>query len=260
MHAIMTEIPSPSTDDFAPHADLASAFAWWQEAGVTLDFAEDTQNWLEEPPSPEEAPQPKAKGAPAKTPLKTNALERALKPSSAGPIGGDAASWPKDLDGFRKFWLEDPALPGPQTERRIAPRGAQNAALMLLTAQPDDADAGQLFSGNQGKMLSAIIRACGLSADEDIYFASTLPSVTAMPDWQDLGVRGLGKLTRHHISLAAPKRVLVFGRSLSGVLECAADRAEVGDIPLMIAPSLENLARSSSRRARFWDNWLDWTA
>ena len=158
-----------------------------------------------------------------------------------------------------------PAMGTPVRSRSsMPPRGVHGAKLMLLVAQPEGEDDERLLSGPQGRLLAAILRAMGL-AEEDTYCASALPRPAPLPDWTALAAQGLGDLTRHHIALAAPQRLLVFGRGLAPLL------AENGEpapalplggraIPLMIAPRLDRLARMPGHRKQFWTKWLEWSA
>ncbi|PZT87917.1 MAG: hypothetical protein DI637_08590 [Citromicrobium sp.] len=102
----------------------------------------------------------------------------------------------------------------------------------------------------------------------DAYLASAIPAATGHPDWADLAARGLAGVTRHHCNLVAPGRILVFGRELAPLFDIAADDRRkpqyltLGErqLPLLLAPSLEELSRTPQRRRTFWNSWLDWTA
>lgn len=252
----MTDTASSSPREISTIEGFRGALDWWREAGVDCDFADDVQAWLEEP----QADRPAPKAAPSKPVEKpTTAFDRAVSSPSGAPIGGDKADWPRELAAFRELWLHEPSLDDGRTQGRVSPRGRAEAELMVLVGQPDEGDSERLLSGPQGQVLGEILKAMRIS-DDAIYLASALPRRTAMPDWGDLAARGLGELTKHHVSLASPKRLLVFGRGLAGLLGCETNAAQFGETPLMIAPSLDNLARSAGRRKRFWNNWLDWTA
>ncbi len=232
-------------------SDYAAALDWWREAGVDLDYADAPTAWLREAEAePDIAPSPPPRTVPRQS--ATPAIDRALARDPAGPIGGDRARWPTDLAGFRAFWLAEPSLdPGPRAER-IAPRGEAGAALMVLVGMPDVDDRGHLLSGSQGGLLDRILLAMGL-ARSAVYVASALPRVTPMPRWEDLAARGLSAVTRHHIALATPARIIAFGKPAAGLAgDC--------DCPLLAAPQLETLARSAAHKRRFWQDWLQWSA
>jgi DNA polymerase len=278
MTDLQTPSPSLGLDEFRSPEGIKAALDWWREAGVDCDFASEPHDWLRQPASEQaaaKAEEAQAKPSLPKKPPPTTAMERALSSSSAGTvddaaiIGGEAENWPQDLASFHKFWLEEPSLNEGSSKQRIAPYGKAEAELMVLVAQPDvqdgasDAEKARLLSGPQGTLLNALLQACGI-AGEALYLASALPVHDPIPDWERLAARGLGPLTVHHVKLAAPKRLLIFGRNIAHLLDCEPNAKTgaqmLGETPLMIAPSLDNLARSPSRRARFWNNWLEWSA
>ena len=232
-------------------ADYAAALDWWREAGVDLDYGNEPTAWLREPEAAAE-PEPTRPPRTVPRPSATPALERALAREPGAPIGGDPARWPGDLGGFREFWLIEPSLDPGSLAERVAPMGEAGAALMVLTGQPDEGDREVLFAGDQGALLARIFRAMGV-AESAVYLASALPRCTPLPDWDDLAARGLAALTRHHIALAAPQRLIVFGRAPEMLArDCG--------VPTLAAPQLETLARSAAHKRRFWNAWLEWSA
>ena len=231
--------------------DYAAALDWWREAGVDCDYSDEPRAWLREPEVEVEA----AASPPPRTVPRQSAqpaLDRALAREPGAAIGGDLARWPKDLTAFREFWLTEPSLDPGALGDRVAPVGKAGAALMVLTGQPDEGDREVLLTGEQGQLLGRIFRAMGLGESE-VYLASALPRVTPLPDWNDLSARGLADLTRHHIALAKPARVIIFGKGPSML---AGDNG----LPTLIAPQLETLARSAAHKRRFWTQWLEWSA
>lgn len=230
-------------------ADYAAALEWWREAGVDLDYAEEPTAWLREPEveqEPEPGPPPRSVPRPA-----TGALDRALAKAPGAPIGGDPARWPADLADFRDFWLTEPSLDPGALDDRVAPLGEAGAPLMVLVGQPEEGDREVLLSGEQGALLSRILRAMGFD-ESQAYLASALPRSTPMPDWDDLAERGLAALTRHHIALAKPGRLIVFGRAPEML-------ARDSSVPTLAAPQLETLARSAAQKRKFWNGWLEWS-
>ena len=123
---------------------------------------------------------------------------------------------------------------------------------MVLVGMPEEEDREALLSGPQGELLRRIFKAMGI-AENATYLASALPRPTPMPDWPDLASRGLAALTCHHVRLAAPRRVIMFGKGPSMLAhDCG--------LPRLTAPQLETLARSAAHKRRFWNAWLEWTA
>lgn len=242
------------TDAAATPADLAADFAatldWWRDAGVDCDYLDEPVQWLAEPEVAEAPPAPPPRTVPRK--VASPALERALEAKPGAPIGGDRARWPDDLAGFREFWMTEPSLDDGALRDRVAPLGEAGAPLMVLVGQPDEGDAEVLLTGDQGRMLAAILRAMGLTP-EQVYCASALPRVTPLPEWEDLAGRGLADLTCHHIALARPQRVIGFGKGPAMLCEGA-------KAPVLAAPQLGTLARSAAHKKRFWSAWLDFSA
>lgn len=230
-------------------SDYAAALDWWREAGVDWDYADEPVSWLREPEEEAPAPAPPQRTVPRK--VASPALERALAGTPGSTIAADRSRWPVTLAEFREYWITEPGLDEGALRDRVAPLGEKNAALMCLVGQPDDGDGEALLSGEQGRMLQSILRAIGLAADQT-YIASALPRPTPLPDWADLAGRGLADLTRHHIELAAPRRLIVFGKGSALLTEGTAT-------PRLVAPELGTLARSPGHKRRFWNQWLEFS-
>ena len=241
----------------APDAPaIAAALQWWRDAGVEHSYADDAAIWLA-PPEVKSAAAPAAYVAP---------------PPPAPPppplIGGDPAQWPQDLASFQTWWLSEPSLDAGQREGRVAPRGPAGAAMMVLVDQPEAEDRDALLSGPLGKLLGAILAAIGI-APEQTYFASVLPRHTPHADWDDLGTAGLPELTRQHLALAGPQRLICFGRHASSLL--GHDPAKSSDgltlithshgaVSALMAPGLEDLMGRPRVKARLWQALLSWQA
>ncbi len=235
-------------------AAFAAAVQWWRDAGVDYSFADEASSWLA-------APEIKAAAAPA--------VYVASKPQAPPPkplIGGDPSLWPQDLASFKTWWIGEPSLDGGMNQGRIAPRGGQNAQLMILIDQPEAEDGEDLLTGPLGNLLGAIIAASGVDPAQT-YLASLLPRHMPHPDWGDLAATGLPELTRHHLALAAPQRLIGFGRHVSSLL--GHDPAKTADsfttithsrgaVPALMAPGLEDLMGRPRVKARFWQTLLDW--
>lgn len=232
-------------------ADYAAALDWWRDAGVDCDYVDEPHAWLREPEveaEPEPAPPPRTVPRQSATP----ALDRALAREPGAPIGGDRARWPEILEAFCEFWLTEPSLDDGALRDRVAPLGEAGAELMVLVGMPEEGDREALLSGPQGELLRRIFRAMGI-AESATYLASALPRVTPLPEWDDLAARGLTDLTRHHIALAKPQRLIAFGRESSMLArDCG--------VPMLAAPRLETIARSPAQKRRFWHNWLEFSA
>ena len=254
--------PSPSAND------IAGAIDWWRLAGVDIDALDEPSGWLD---SEIELPVADATVEPAAQPKPIEKLPPAPTPGAAieglARVPGDASTWPKDLAKFQRWWTEDEKFAPAGAYPRIAPRGTAQAELMIVTGQPEESDTSALLSGPQGRLLDGFLRAAGMASDA-VYVASALPRHTLRPDWTEVGATGYGGLLAHHITLVAPRRLLVFGRDVSALIphEPAQDSASLPvfnqeklSIPLMSTRNLSNLAQRAGYKARFWQQWLKFT-
>ena len=249
----MTQPSPPSLAD-----EFAAALDWWRDAGVDHDYNDDVTEWLAEPeagqPSPRPTPTPAKKAEPA-------------PPPPPKKIGGEQETWPAELVAFQKWWVADSSIDDGGAFPPIAPIGGTNAALMAIVPEPEESDSDTLLSGQQGRLLRGFLQATGFDEGQ-IYIAAALRRHTPMPDWPALRSAGLGDLLQHHIALAAPKRIISFGRNIPPLLGNDTAQSSVilqninhegRSIPAMGVASLSELLRSASRRKKLWHQWLEWT-
>lgn len=171
-----------------------SALAWWQEAGVDTIVGEEARDWLN----------PKAK-APAPAPD--------IAPAPPDPV-------PADLDAFRAWFVDGARLPlDAPSAPRLGPSGDPASALMILIDMPgqDDVAAGTLLSGAPGALFDRMLAAIGLSR-ETVYLASLSPLRTPSGSLDANAAERLAAIARHHIGLAAPQALLLFGDACSKAL------------------------------------------
>jgi uracil-DNA glycosylase len=228
---------------------IAGALDWWREAGVDADFTSEPQRWLPGPDTPA-PPAGVAREAEAPEPPPTPAL----------PL-------PDDLAAFTAWWLTDPALVPDDPARRVAPRGSSGSKAMILVAMPEADDRERLLSSAQGRLLEAICAALGWTEDE-IYLASALPAHDPLPDWPGLAAAGLGRIVLHHLSLAAPERVLILGSNVLSLIghDMANKPRFLPDInhdarkfPVLAELDLAALLAQPRLKAGLWGRLLDWT-
>lgn len=240
---------------------LAAALDWWRDAGVDGDLQDEPQRWLaESAPEPALAESAATASRPAK-PQPAPAI-----PAEPAPL--DRSNWPADLDSFAQWWLSEAWLDHGQTSARVPPRGVQGADLMIVVPEPEPGDSERLLSGPQGRLLDAMLAAMGL-APEAVYLASALPRHTPHADWAGLAHAGMGAVLRHHVSLVAPRRLLVFGPNVSSLLDTApANKAEHSaklhhlgiSVPLLALRELAILLERPRWKAGVWQNWLAWNS
>ncbi|GGD93541.1 hypothetical protein GCM10011515_11650 [Tsuneonella deserti] len=138
---------------------------------------------------------------------------------------------------------------------------------MVLVAMPEEQDRDGLLSGPHGRLLAGFLRAAGLPGNR-VYLASALARHTLLPDWNELASEGLAKLISHHVGLAMPKRLLIFGRNILPL--CGHDPAQPpaaltffnhdgGRVDALAEAGLERLLGNPQLRAGFWKRWLNWT-
>ncbi len=256
-------------------SDIGAVLDWWREAGVDCVFDDDPRQWIVAQAEIDPIAAPADPDSfPAVKPITT---ATAPAPPRA-MIGGARAHWPGDLAAFGEWWLNEPSLDDGQLRARVPPRGPQAAPLMVLVSQPEAEDRDTLLSGPQGRLLTAMLSAMGLSAAQ-VYIASALPRHTPMADWSNLAAQGLGEVLRHHVALVQPQRLIVFGRDVSLLLGPfglesplpANAPAQIGasssffshegaSVPLLVARDLGSLLERPIAKGNFWQHWLEFSA
>jgi len=170
-----------------------SALGWWVDAGVDVIVGDEPRDWLRAGPSP--------------APLETKAFE-----PSAVPAAPDE-ELPGQLDLFQEWLRSSDRVPNHSPSApRVCPTGDPAAGLMIMIDMPsaEDCAAGTLLSGEVGRLFDRMLAAIGRDRST-VYFAalSCLRSadgrLTGEPEKQ------CALLARHHIGLAAPRALLLFG-------------------------------------------------
>ena len=131
-----------------------------------------------------------------------------------------ADALPGQLDLFQAYLRDNDALPyASASARRVCPAGDPAAGLMIVTDMPaaEDCSTGTLLSGEVGKLFDRMLAAIGRDR-ESIYLASL--SCLRSPDGRftsDISQK-CAALARHHIGLAAPRALLLFGDATAKAL------------------------------------------
>jgi DNA polymerase len=174
-------------------AEARSALAWWLAAGVDVAIQEDPRDWLS--PAP---------------------------PKPAGPRDGAALPEPvsnvaepdKQTLADLQSWLASSAqVPlASVSSRRIMPHGPETAAIMLLSDGPtlEDAAAGQPIGGDSWALATRMLAAIGIPADQ-AYSASLSCFHAPGARMNEKDREACAEIARHHIRLAKPRRLLLFG-------------------------------------------------
>ena len=176
-------------------AEARSALAWWLDAGVDAAIQEEPRDWLQ--PAAPKARSPESSDVP-----------NVVEPSH-------------DTLGELQDWLASSMqLPlASATARRVLPRGPENAAVMLVTDAPnfEDFSAGQPIGGEAWELAKRMLAAIGIPVDQ-AYSASL--NCLHMPGAKLSAAdrEACAAISRQHIRLAKPKRLLLLGNGTSQAL------------------------------------------
>ena len=182
---------------------VASTLDWWRDAGVDVEIDDAPRDWL------------------------TNRAAQE-QPSGASKTAPEPVVLPQTIEAFVTWRVSDAAPDAGWNSVRLGPEGPASADLMVVFEMPerDDLAAGRLLSGACGRLFDAMLRAIGTDRGS-IHLAAM---AVARPTTGRIVPEDLGKLTdvtRRHIELAAPKRLLLLGnapaRALLGI-ECMTAR------------------------------------
>lgn len=176
-------------------AGAASALEWWREAGVDALIAEEPRDWLARP-------------VPANVAAAIAETAVVEKP----PL-------PATLAEFDAWRVSDAAPDSGWSDKRIGAAGDPASGLMILIEMPEreDVEAGILLSGAPGRLFDRMLAAIGRDRGS-VYLAALCVarpvSGRVAPEMTD----ALAEIARHHVSLVAPRRLLVIGNAPSRAL------------------------------------------
>jgi uracil-DNA glycosylase family 4 len=224
-------------------AGALSALGWWLEAGVDVLIDEAPRDWLRAPtPAPRANP---AAAAGTVTPLPAESLPATI-----------AAMHARLLDSALI-----PSAPG----AALAPTGDTASGLMLLADMPEaeDAAAGQLISGDAGRLLDRMLGAIGRDR-ASIYLATVAPARPAGGRIPAALTDELARLALHHVALAQPRMLLLLGdgpcRALLGI-GLAEARGKLhdlnhrgGSVPAVATFPPRYLLREQGAKAKAWQD------
>ena len=168
-----------------------SALSWWEDAGVDTIVGEEPRDWLA---------------------TKAPAAARVAEPVAApAPVAEEVL--PDELGAFQAWLAATDTLPlAAPGMTRVPPAGAATSGLMIISDVPsaEDVAAGHLFSGEEGALLDRMLKAIGLDRAA-VYLAPLSPLRPPAGKIDKAGVARLTSLMRHHISLVAPRALLILG-------------------------------------------------
>lgn len=173
----------------------ASALHWWHEAGVDTILDEAPRDWLNAAPAPA-AKAAAAPEAPPKPPL------------------------PATLAEFQAWLLASGEVPcAAAGATRVGPSGNPACGLTILIDMPSAADsaAGRLLSGEAGALFDKMMAAIGRDRDS-LYLASLSPCRTPTGSFDAASAAALRDIAVHHVALAAPRALLLFGDACARLL------------------------------------------
>jgi DNA polymerase len=176
--------------------EAESLVSWWADAGVDTLVGESARDWLNDEPT-------------------------ASRPTTpTGAETSDEETLPAQLDLFRAWLASSEKLPfsAPNTPR-VCPAGDPTTGLMIVADMPSgqDCSAGTLMSGEAGALFDNMLKAMG--RDRDSVYLTALSCIRS-PSGQlnSESAQRCATLARHHIGLAAPKAVLLFGDACAKAL------------------------------------------
>jgi uracil-DNA glycosylase family 4 len=162
-----------------------SALDWWAEAGVDTLADDSPRNWL------------------AAAPVMTEAVV-------AAPVQAKAAL-PDTLAAFRAFLLADAAIPG-QVSGRVDASGDAASGIVIVVDMPEaeDRTSGNLLSGEVGALFDRMLGAIQLGRDQ-VYLIPFSPVRATTGKLGEAETAKLTPLLLHHLTLAAPRKLLLLG-------------------------------------------------
>ncbi|GAA4219940.1 hypothetical protein GCM10022253_22870 [Sphingomonas endophytica] len=172
----------------------ASALDWWHDAGVDVVVGDEGFAWLD-------------------SAAQQLAARQAVRPMAAEVArAGDAL--PGDAAAFAAWRVGEAAPEARWGGGAIAASGPADAELMVFVDCPERDDRELLMEGEVGRLFERMLAAIGRTR-ADTALASVCvrrPTTGRVP--RDIEAR-LGEIARHHVALAAPKRLLVMGDAAS---------------------------------------------
>jgi len=171
---------------------LASALEWWRDAGVETLQEDEARDWLARP-----------------TPVQV---------AQAAVTSPQPEVLPDTLAAFTAWRTGETVPEAGWMTPKIAPSGPVNAEIVVLTDMPESDDQSEILADSAaGKLFSRMLTAAGVARDS-VYF---LPLAVARPLAGRIPPDQEGRLieiTKHHLKLLQPAKLLILGQTASRVL------------------------------------------
>jgi DNA polymerase len=216
------------------------------DAGVDVLVDESPRDWLR--PAPKVA-------------IETQAAVPATEKAPPEPA---PECLPDELRLFEAYLKTSEALPfAAPSAPRVGPAGDAGSELMILVDMPgtEDCASGTLLSGEAGALFDRMMAAIG--RDRPGLYIASLSSIRS-PDGRFTrpAAARCAELARHHIGLAQPKAVLLFGDACSRALlslSMAEARGrwhriatETGTVNAIVTIAPDFLLKQPSAKAHAW--------
>lgn len=236
--------------ELATRADIASLMDWWALAGVDVAIDETTTCWLT------------AKSTPSKADVQTRQAAAAVPE----PVAVKPADLPSSLDTFADWLAHDISLLSRYpVSRRVMPAHIPGVDLMVVADVPEagDVEAERLLSGDVGLLIDRMLSAIGRDR-ASAYLATIAPARPANGRLDDGEQALLAPILRHHVELAAPKKLWLLGRAASrailgmdeteaaGRLHSVNQNGVIMDVIATVHPRI--LLREPKLKARVWED------
>lgn len=182
---------------------------WWRDAGVEVLVGDEPFDWL--------APEPAGLVAPLSRTSQAAAPAGPAPQRSAGPAPTEARAsdiLPATLAELLAWRTGNTAPEAAWNMALVPASGPADADLMILIDCPERDSTDSLLGGAAGRLFDRMLAAIGRSR-EDVHLASLCaarPVAGRLP--RDMEAR-LAQIARHHVALAAPRRLLVMGDAAS---------------------------------------------
>ncbi len=246
-----------TTDSSSDPRLLAAALRWWEEMGVDVLVEDEAEPWLGRLAVAEAR-----RAGPFDEAVVASRSSAHVPAASLAP---PPAPLPQTRAELVAYLATDPDIPeaGPPTQR-LAPFGTPGAPIAIITDMPEpgDAVAGELFSGDLGRLFDAMLAAIGHSRSS-VYGFALCPGRPPTGRIDDAALPRLGELAAHHAAVSGASRVWLLGQATSRALlgadvTLSLDKSDQninhigGKLPCIASLHPRLLLKAPQRKAAVW--------